>query len=99
LLYSIYCTDIDDSLPLRKAAREQHLGRLDILKQQGRLLLAGPFPVIDCPDPGTTGFSGSLIVAEFKSLQAAREWAEQDPYATSGVYVEVTVKPFLQVLP
>ncbi|HED13044.1 MAG TPA: YciI family protein [Gammaproteobacteria bacterium] len=99
MFYSIYCTDVPESLPLRKSAREQHLARLNALKQEGRLLLAGPFPVVDSPDPGTAGFSGSLIIAEFDALRAAQEWAEQDPYVVAGVYAEVEVKPFLKVLP
>ena len=81
------------------AARPQHLERIKALQEEGRLILAGPYPAIDSPDPGPAGFSGSLIVAEFESLEAARTWAETDPYATSGVYAKVTVKPFKKVLP
>lgn len=99
MLYAIYATDVAESRPLRNSAREQHLAYLNRLQQQGRLLLAGPFPALDSPDPGPAGFCGSLIIAEFDSLPAAREWAEQDPYTAAGVYAEVDVKPFLQVLP
>ena len=99
MLYSIIGTDRPDSLPLRKQARPDHLKRLETLRDQGRLILAGPNPAIDSPDPGKAGFSGSLIVAEFDSLEAARAWADADPYVQAGVYAEVEVRPFLQVLP
>jgi len=81
------------------AARPRHLERVQALVQQGRLVLAGPFPTIDATDPGPNGFTGSLIVAEFPDLESAREWAMEDPYATDGVFAEVVVKPFRQVLP
>ncbi len=99
MLYAILCQDHDDSLKKRLAARPDHLARLEILKQHGKLILAGPHPAIDSDDPGTEGFSGSLIVAEFESLHAAQQWAEQDPYMTTGVFKSITVKPFKHVLP
>ncbi len=97
--YAIISEDIDDSLAKRKLARPDHLARLEELKQQGRLLVAGPHPKIDCEDPGDAGFSGSLIVAEFESLDAAQRWADADPYLSAGVYARVVVKPFKRVLP
>ena len=97
--YAIICTDNVDSLAARKTARPAHLGRLQQLQDEGRLLLAGPFPAIDAEDPGPAGFSGSLIVAEFASLPDARNWAEADPYVPAGVYREVTGKPFRKTLP
>jgi len=99
MLYAIVGEDTPDSGPLRLAARPAHLERLTRLQDEGRLLLAGPFPAIDSPDPGPAGYSGSLIVAEFESLQAARIWAEADPYATDGVFGKVTVRPFRKTLP
>jgi uncharacterized protein YciI len=99
MLYAINAEDIPDSLEKRLAVRSAHLERLQALQQDGRLILAGPCPAIDSPDPGPAGFSGSLIVAEFESLPAARAWAEADPYVTAGVYATVTVKPFKKVLP
>jgi len=90
---------VPGSLEKRLAARPAHLERLHALKDQGRLLLAGPFPAIDSPDPGPAGFSGSLIVAGFDSLEAAQAWAEADPYVAAGVYARVSVKPFKRVLP
>lgn len=99
MLYTIISEDVEDSLPLRKSAREAHIERLEALKAEQRLVLAGPHPADDSNDPGEAGFSGSLIIAEFDSLQAAREWAEADPYVEAGVYLSVTVKPFKQVLP
>ncbi|MDO9011829.1 MAG: YciI family protein [Gallionella sp.] len=99
MLYAIIGDDAPDSLENRLAARPAHLARLDALQQDGRLTLAGPFPAIDSPDPGPAGFSGSLIVAEFESLEAARTWAEADPYLSTGVFERVTVKPFKKVLP
>jgi len=99
MLYAIICQDNDDSLKKRLSVRPEHLQRLEKLKQQGKLILAGPHPAIDNVDPGTLGFTGSLIVAEFESLQAAQLWAEQDPYVTAGVFKSVSVKPFKQVLP
>lgn len=97
--YAIIAEDIDGSFEKRTAARPAHLARLRVLQDQGRLLLAGPHPAIDCEDPGAAGFTGSLVVAEFDSLEAAREWAGQDPYAKAGVYARVAVKPFKKVLP
>jgi hypothetical protein len=99
LFYAIVGEDKPGSLDQRLAARPAHLERLNQLKQEGRLLLAGPFPAIDSPDPGPAGFSGSLIVAAFDSLEAARAWADADPYVAAGVYAQVTVKPFRRVLP
>jgi len=99
LYYAIVGQDAPDSLDKRLAARPQHLARLQSLQSEGRLLLAGPFPAIDSPDPGPAGFSGSLIVAAFDSLAAAQAWAEADPYVDAGVYAQVTVKPFKKVLP
>ncbi len=99
MLYALICEDADGSLEARREHRPAHLIRLRALRDEGRLLLAGPHPAIDCEDPGEAGFSGSLIVAEFPSLDAARAWAEMDPFAISGVYRSVTVKPFRKVLP
>jgi len=99
MLYAIIATDLPDSLQQRLASRPAHLARLDQLKSEGRLVLAGPHPAIDSNDPGTAGFTGSLVVAEFESLQAAEQWAEADPYKTAGVYGAVIVKPFKQVYP
>lgn len=99
MLYAIIGDDAPQSLEKRLAARPAHLARLDALQQDGRLTLAGPFPEIDSPNPGPAGFSGSLIVAEFESLEAARTWAEADPYLSAGVFERVTVKPFKKVLP
>jgi len=93
------CEDIPDSLPLRKESRPAHLERLKALQADGRLVLAGPFPAVESDDPGEAGFTGSLIVAEFESLTAARQWADQDPYSLAGVYARVTIKPFRQVFP
>ncbi|MBB5014344.1 YciI family protein [Rehaibacterium terrae] len=97
--YLILGHDRPGSLPARQAARPAHLARLEALAALGRLLLAGPCPAIDAEDPGPAGFSGSLIVAEFPSLEAARAWAEADPYVTAGVYERVEVRPFRKVLP
>lgn len=99
MLYAIIATDTENSLDKRLVARPAHLARLQQLKQEGRLVLAGPHPAVDSPDPGPAGFSGSLVVAEFVSLAAARSWAEADPYCAAGVYAEVKVKPFNKVLP
>ncbi|MCQ4316376.1 YciI family protein [Stutzerimonas zhaodongensis] len=99
MLYAIIATDVPDSLENRLAARPAHLARLDDLKNQGRMVLAGPHPAVDSNDPGTAGFTGSLVVAEFDSLQAAEEWAAADPYKAAGVYGNVIVKPFKQVYP
>lgn len=97
--YAIIGTDNSGSLEARKSARPAHLARLQALQEQGRMLLAGPFPAIDAEDPGEAGFTGSLIVAEFESLEAAQSWAASDPYVDAGVYRETTVKPFRKVLP
>ncbi len=99
MLYAITGQDVADSLAQRMAARPAHLERLQALQAEGRLILAGPFPAVDSDDPGTAGFSGSLIVAEFASLQAAQSWADADPYVAAGVYASVSVKPFRKVLP
>ncbi len=99
MLYTIVGEDSDNSLEKRLAARPAHVERLTTLRDQGRLILAGPFPAIDAIDPGPAGFSGSLIVAEFESLEAAQQWADADPYVNTGVYAKVTVKPFKKVLP
>jgi len=97
--YAIVSEDVADSLTLRKEARAAHLERLKSLTSEGRLLVAGPFPAIDAADPGEAGFSGSLLIVDFPSLEAAREWADADPYVAAGVYERVTVKPFRKVLP
>ena len=99
MLYAIIAQDVENSLEHRLQARPDHLKRLEDLQQQGRLLLAGPHPAIDAEDPGAAGFSGSLIVAEFDSLQDAQSWADADPYQIAGVYAQVTVKPFKKVFP
>jgi uncharacterized protein YciI len=99
MLYAIISEDVANSLPLRKQARADHQARLESLKEQGRLILAGPHPAIDSNDPGDAGFTGSLVVAEFPSLEAAKQWADADPYIAAGVYAGVTVKPFKKVLP
>lgn len=99
MLYAIIAEDAANSLSQRLEARPSHLERLNKLRDEGRLILAGPHPAIDSEDPGETGFSGSLVVAEFDSLQAARAWADDDPYVHAGVYAKVTVKPFKKVLP
>ncbi|AWL11714.1 Protein YciI [Saliniradius amylolyticus] len=97
--YMIVSEDVPNSLPLRKQTREAHLARLQQLKEQGRLLIAGPCPAIDTENPGEAGFTGSLVVAEFESLEAARQWADADPYKAAGVYAQTTVKPYKKVLP
>ncbi len=99
MLYAIIGEDHPDSLHARSAARPAHLGRLRALQAAGRLVLAGPCPAIDSPDPGPAGFSGSIIIAEFASLADARAWADADPYVAAGVYANVAVKPFNKVLP
>ena len=99
MLYAIVGEDRPDSLAARLAARPAHLERLKALQDEARLILAGPCPAIDSPDPGPAGFSGSLIVAEFASLDAAKIWADADPYVAAGVYAAVSVKPFKKVLP
>ena len=99
MLYAVMTQDVDNSLPLRKTCRAEHLARLEALKADGRLALAGPFPAIDSNDPGDAGFTGSLIVAEFDSLEAAQAWADADPYVAAGVVASAVVKPFKKVLP
>jgi uncharacterized protein len=99
MLYAIIGTDSSGSLPRRREARPAHLARLTALADEGRLVLAGPCPAIDAPDPGPAGFSGSLIVAEFASLEAARGWADSDPYVAQGVFASVEVRPFIRVAP
>lgn len=99
MLYAIISQDIENSLQARLKARPDHLARLETLQNEGRLVLAGPHPAIDSNDPGEAGFTGSLVVAEFASLDAAQSWADADPYIAAGVYQQVTVKPFKQVFP
>lgn len=97
--YVIEGYDGNDVLPARLQARPQHLQRLQALQEQGRLLLAGPCPAVDSEDPGPAGFSGSVVIAQFESLQQAREWADADPYVAAGVYARTEVRPFRKVLP
>ncbi len=97
MYYLIVATDTDNSLERRRGARADHLARLDALRSEGRLLTAGPLPAIDNPEPGPAGFTGSVIIAEFPSLDDARRWAEADPYVAAGVYARVDVKPYKQV--
>ncbi len=97
--YAMIGHDVENSLAARLAARPAHLARLETLQAQGRLLLAGPFPAVDALDPAAAGFSGSLIVAEFASLDDARSWAHADPYVAAGVYAHVDVRPFKKVFP
>ncbi|MGI9317427.1 MAG: YciI family protein [bacterium] len=99
MYYSIYATDNENTFEARLNARPSHLERLDYLKDQGRLLVAGPFPAVDSEDPGPAGFTGSLIIAEFDSLEDAQAWADQDPYLAAGVYKSLEVKPYKRVLP
>ena len=99
MLYAVIGEDRENSLKVRLETRPAHVDRLEILKSEGRLVLAGPHPAVDNEDPGDAGFTGSLIVAEFESLEAAQSWADADPYAAAGVYARVTVKPFKKVLP
>lgn len=99
MLYAISGIDVPNSLANRVESRSAHLARITELQDQGRLVLAGPHPIPDTPDPGQAGFSGSLIVAEFPSLIEAEAWARLDPYVDSGVWREVIVKPFVQVRP
>jgi len=99
MLFAIISEDVENSLPLRQPARPKHLARLEHLKTAGELILAGPHPAIPVSTPGPEGFTGSLIVAEFATLEAAQRWADDDPYIAAGVYAKVTVKPFIQVLP
>ncbi|NOS88010.1 MAG: YciI family protein [Methylococcaceae bacterium] len=99
MFYAIISEDVADSLDKRLAARPAHIQRLQALQNEGRLLLAGPHPALDTENPGAAGFSGSLIVAEFSSLDEAKAWAAADPYIDAGVYAHVTVKPFKKVFP
>ncbi len=99
MLYMIVGNDRSNSLDARLQARPDHVARLKALQAEGRLIIAGPNPAIDAADPGPAGFTGSLIVAEFSSLEDARGWADNDPYVAAGVYENVTVKPFNKVLP
>lgn len=97
--YAIIAEDTPNSLEKRMQARPDHLARLTALQNEGRLMVAGPFPAIDSTDPGSAGFSGSLIIAEFNDLEAAKTWADADPFVTAGVYKQVVVKPFRKTLP
>ena len=97
--YAIISQDVENSLPRRAKAREDHLARMRTLVNEGRVLIAGPHPAIDADDPGEAGFTGSLVVVDFPSLEDARAWADADPYVAAGVYEKVVVKPFKQVLP
>ena len=99
MLYSIVGIDNPNSLQARMAVRSEHVARLQVLVESGRLIIAGPNPAIDSEDPGEAGFSGSIIIAEFDSLQEAQAWADEDPYIKSGAYASVSVKPFRKVLP
>lgn len=99
MLYAIFAEDVVDSLEKRLATRPAHLERLQKLQNQGKLVLAGPHPAIDADNPGAAGFTGSLIIAEFNTLEEAQTWADADPYFAAGVYARVTVKPFKQVFP
>ena len=99
MLYAIISKDVEESLEKRLSVRPAHVERLQQLKEQGRLILAGPHPAIDNNEPGPAGFTGSLIVAEFDSLETAQNWADSDPYISAGVYESVIVKPFKKVLP
>ncbi len=99
MLYAIIGLDVPDSLTKRLATRPAHMARLQVLQNEGRLILAGPFPAVDAIDPGTAGFSGSLIVAEFATLRDAETWAQADPYMVAGVYAQILVKPFKKVFP
>ncbi|MBD3766484.1 MAG: YciI family protein [Gammaproteobacteria bacterium] len=97
MLYAIMATDIENSLSLRQQARPAHLARLQQLRDEGRLIIAGPFPAVDNDDPSVAGFTGSLIVAEFADFSSAQRWADADPYVEAGVYANVIIKPFKQV--
>lgn len=99
MLYAIIGRDGPDALAIRRRVRSEHLARARALLEQGRIVIAGPFPAIDSSDPGPAGFAGSLIVAEFDSLDEARAWVEADPYVTEGVFESIEVRPFLKVLP
>lgn len=97
--YAVISQDVENSLELRATSRDAHVARLKALVAEGRLLIAGPHPAIDAEDPGPAGFTGSLVVVDFPSLDEAREWADADPYVEAGVYAKVIVKPFKKVLP
>ena len=99
MLYAIISQDTANSLEKRKSVRDLHIARLNELRDQRRLIIAGPHPAVDSPDSGDAGFTGSLIIAEFESLQSAQAWADADPYVNAKVYEKVVVKPFKQVLP
>ena len=99
VLYAIISEDVEDSLGKRMSVRPAHIKRLQALQDDGRLVLAGPHPAVDSDNPGEAGFTGSLVVAEFDSLQTAQQWADSDPYNDAGVYAKVTVKPFKKVFP
>ncbi|MFG1497387.1 YciI family protein [Saccharospirillum sp. HFRX-1] len=95
--YAIVSEDVSDSLRLRQSVRPAHLARLEVLQAEGRLLVAGPTPAIESDDPGEAGFTGSVVIADFESLAAAKAWADADPYVDAGVYAQVSVKPFKRV--
>ena len=99
MYYAIICEDVANSLPLRKQTRADHLARIQELVDAGRVLAAGPHPAIDNEDPGEAGFTGSLVIADFDSLEAAQAWADEDPYTLAGVFQKVVVKPYKVVLP
>ncbi len=99
MFYAIIGEDVENSLEKRMSVRADHIARLKTLQDEGRMLLAGPNPAIDSEDPGPAGFTGSIIIAEFASLEEAQSWADADPYLAAGVYAKVTVKPFKKVLP
>lgn len=99
MLYAIIGQDVPNSLELRKNARPEHVARLQAMQEEGRLMMAGPFPAVDANDPGAAGFTGSLIVAEFPTLSDAQAWANLDPYLAAGVYQQVSVKPFKKTFP
>ncbi len=99
MLYAIIGEDVADSLEKRQSVRDSHIARLQQLEDEGRMVLAGPNPAVDSTDPGPAGFTGSIIIAEFESLDAAQAWADADPYLEAGVYARVTVKPFKPVFP
>ena len=97
MFYVIYSEDVADSLEKRQSVRPAHLARLQLLQDEGRLLTAGPMPAVDSNDPGAAGFSGSTVIAEFESQEAAQAWADADPYVAAGVYAKVTVRPYKKV--
>ena len=97
MLYALFCEDIDNSLPLRQQVRTAHLERLQALRDEGRLVLAGPHPAIESNNPGDAGFTGSLVVAEFDSLEDAKRWGDNDPYMQAGIFKSVHIKPFKRV--